>query len=109
LESSNRQSRLHEISAHLLSHFPSAHDMRERLHRAVYVSDESEEDAVPELCFDLSYIYSLITTGYGLRDTQTLYIRKKINGIETGWSLGATIEVMHRLSSREQLCMINQT
>jgi guanosine-diphosphatase len=42
-------------------------------------------------CLDFAYLYSLVSTGYDLPDTHPLHIKKKINGIETAWCLGAMI------------------
>lgn len=42
------------------------------------------------LCMDLSVISALLSEGFGFHDTTTLRLYKKINGIETQWSLGAT-------------------
>jgi guanosine-diphosphatase len=42
-------------------------------------------------CLDFAYLYALVATGYELPDTQKLHIKKKINGIETAWCLGAMI------------------
>eukprot|EP00668_Euglena_longa_P040816 GGOE01053727.1.p1 GENE.GGOE01053727.1~~GGOE01053727.1.p1 ORF type:complete len:425 (-),score=131.18 GGOE01053727.1:407-1681(-) len=46
------------------------------------------------LCADLTYMYALLTHGYDLKDDQKLQIAKKINGIETAWSLGAMVVLM---------------
>lgn len=46
------------------------------------------------MCADLAYLYTLLTEGYGLVDSEKLYIKKKIKGIETAWALGAMIEMM---------------
>lgn len=45
-------------------------------------------------CMDLAYLYALLKTGYDLDDTTKLYVKKKINGIETAWALGAMIVAM---------------
>lgn len=45
-------------------------------------------------CLDFAYLYELLVTGYDLPDTQKLHIKKKINGIETAWALGAMIVAM---------------
>jgi len=39
-------------------------------------------------CVDLTFIYGLLSSGYGLPDTKVLNINKKINGYETSWALG---------------------
>lgn len=42
------------------------------------------------LCMDLSIISALLGEGFKFHDETTLRLYKKINGIETQWSLGAT-------------------
>lgn len=42
------------------------------------------------LCIDLTIISSLLENGFGFDGNNDLYLYKKINGIETQWSLGAT-------------------
>eukprot|EP00744_Colponema_vietnamica_P011466 GILI01016134.1.p1 GENE.GILI01016134.1~~GILI01016134.1.p1 ORF type:complete len:441 (-),score=119.92 GILI01016134.1:192-1514(-) len=46
------------------------------------------------MCADFAFLYTLLTDGYGLTDDEKLHIKKKINGIETAWALGAMIEMM---------------
>eukprot|EP00667_Euglena_gracilis_P009449 EG_transcript_9600 len=46
------------------------------------------------LCADLTFMYALLTHGYSLQDDQKLMLAKKINGIETAWSLGAMVVLM---------------
>lgn len=46
------------------------------------------------MCADFAYLYTLLSKGYGLSDDEHLHIKKKINGIETAWALGAMIEMM---------------
>ena len=45
-------------------------------------------------CLDLGYIYSLLRTGYDLPNSRSLKTAKKINGIETGWCLGAALSIL---------------
>jgi len=44
-----------------------------------------------EMCLEVSFLYAILSHGYGLRDAQTLHVKKKINDIETAWALGALI------------------
>lgn len=53
----------------------------------------------PFLCFDLTYIYSLLTTGYGFQEEQYIHICKKIQQYEVAWSLGLALKL---LSAMEQ-------
>jgi guanosine-diphosphatase len=45
----------------------------------------------PEYCLDLSFQYSLLALGYELADDRTLRTGKKINDVELGWALGASL------------------
>jgi guanosine-diphosphatase len=46
------------------------------------------------MCMDFSFLYMLLSHGYGLSDDRKLFITKKINGAETAWSLGASLVAM---------------
>jgi len=46
------------------------------------------------MCMDLSYLYAILKSGYDMPDDTKLHIRKKINGIETAWTLGAMMAAM---------------
>ncbi|KAI8645415.1 nucleoside phosphatase GDA1/CD39 [Parasitella parasitica] len=48
----------------------------------------------PEWCLDLSFIYRLLSFGYEIPDDRELTVAKKINGVETGWCLGAAIAIL---------------
>ncbi|KAJ9075892.1 Guanosine-diphosphatase [Entomophthora muscae] len=45
-------------------------------------------------CLDVSYLHALLTRGFGLDAERKLLSAKKINGLETGWCLGAAIAVL---------------
>ena len=47
-----------------------------------------------EQCLDLGFIYSLLRTGYDLPNSRILKTAQKINGIETGWCLGAALAII---------------
>ncbi|KAF9107809.1 Guanosine-diphosphatase [Mortierella sp. AM989] len=49
---------------------------------------------VAELCMDLSYIHGLLGYGYGIPKDRKLNLAKKIRDYETGWCLGASIDVL---------------
>ncbi|KAI8388326.1 nucleoside phosphatase family-domain-containing protein [Radiomyces spectabilis] len=55
----------------------------------------------PEWCLDLSYIYGLLAHGYEIPDDRMISIAKKINGVETGWCLGAAIAMLDENSLHE--------
>ncbi len=86
---------IRKISKHLISSAESALD---KLKTAVWKSEKK----VPELCMDLMYMHHLFTTGYGLKPSQPVNIRKKIQGYETGWCLGAAIEMLSSLPSEKR-------
>lgn len=48
----------------------------------------------PEWCLDLTYIYRLLSFGYELTDDRVIHVAKKIDGVETGWCLGAAIALL---------------
>ncbi|KAI9470067.1 MAG: nucleoside phosphatase GDA1/CD39 [Benjaminiella poitrasii] len=48
----------------------------------------------PEWCLDLSFIYRLLSYGYEIPDDRVLTVAKKIDGVETGWCLGAAIAIL---------------
>ncbi|KAI9250364.1 nucleoside phosphatase GDA1/CD39 [Helicostylum pulchrum] len=61
------------------------------------VTDISLKDELldrPEWCLDLSFIYRLLSFGYEIPDYRELTVAKKIDGVETGWCLGAAIAIL---------------
>ncbi|KAI9489909.1 nucleoside phosphatase GDA1/CD39 [Zychaea mexicana] len=48
----------------------------------------------PEWCLDLSFIYGLLSHGYEIPDDREIRMAKKIDGVETGWCLGAAIALL---------------
>ncbi|RKO99962.1 hypothetical protein CXG81DRAFT_13824 [Caulochytrium protostelioides] len=58
----------------------------------------------PDWCLDLTFIYALLTNGYELPDRRQIVTAKKINGIETGWCLGAAIALLDREAQASRLC-----
>ncbi|KAL1922352.1 uncharacterized protein VTP21DRAFT_9891 [Calcarisporiella thermophila] len=55
---------------------------------------EAELRGSPNFCKDLSFIYTLLHTGYGIPEDRMLKIAKKIRGAETGWCLGASLAML---------------
>lgn len=43
------------------------------------------------MCLDLTYLYAILSRGYEMPDDLTLHLKKKIDGVETAWALGAMI------------------
>lgn len=50
----------------------------------------------PDLCLDIAYIYSLLHNGYEMDPKRPIYVTKRINNYEAGWSLGAAINLFDR-------------
>ncbi|GAA93896.1 uncharacterized protein L969DRAFT_70134 [Mixia osmundae IAM 14324] len=48
----------------------------------------------PEYCLDLTFMYSLLGFGYELAEDRELQVGKKINDVELGWALGASISLI---------------
>lgn len=46
-------------------------------------------------CLDMTYISALLHHGFGLATDTKLQLRKKIDGYETSWALGAAFHVLH--------------
>ncbi|KAI8971394.1 nucleoside phosphatase GDA1/CD39 [Pilobolus umbonatus] len=55
----------------------------------------------PEWCLDLSFIYRLLSYGYEIPDDREITTIKTIDGVETGWCLGAAIAVLGDNSLRD--------
>ncbi|XP_029454309.1 ectonucleoside triphosphate diphosphohydrolase 5 isoform X3 [Rhinatrema bivittatum] len=67
--------------------------------KAIEVCDhmESFTSNSPFLCMDLSYITALLKEGFGFEARTPLQLRKKVNNVETGWTLGATFLMLQSL------------
>jgi ectonucleoside triphosphate diphosphohydrolase 5/6 len=50
------------------------------------------------LCVDLTFIYVLLTEGYGFPDSKQIFLYKKINGYETSWALGVAFSLLEKSS-----------
>jgi len=62
---------------------------------------ETEED--PFFCMDLTYLYALLSYGYDIQTDKKITLAKKINDIETGWCLGATIQMLDSMAQEGKL------
>jgi len=62
---------------------------------------ETEED--PYFCLDLTYLYALLSYGYEIKTDKKIILAKKINDIETGWCLGATIQMLDKMVQEGKL------
>nr|XP_033808427.1 ectonucleoside triphosphate diphosphohydrolase 5 isoform X4 [Geotrypetes seraphini] len=74
-------------------------EVRDFERKAIEVCDHMEgfTSSSPFLCMDLSYITALLKEGFGFKMTTPLQLTKKVNNVETGWSLGATFLVLQSL------------
>jgi len=52
----------------------------------------------PEWCLDLSFMYGLLRSGYGMPIEREVRIAKKIKGRELGWCLGASLPLLEKES-----------
>ena len=50
----------------------------------------------PLYCLDLAFIDSLWRDGYGIAEHSEIHLAKKIQGYETGWSLGESLRLVER-------------
>lgn len=74
-------------SGEYLENIPEGHDLRdEMLDR-------------PEWCLDLAFIHGLLSHGYEIPDEREIRIAKKIDGVETGWCLGAAIALLNNFTT----------
>ena len=48
----------------------------------------SDEESSSFACLDLTFLYGLLNGGYGLPESKTVKLYKKINGHEASWALG---------------------
>jgi len=53
---------------------------------------QTEND--PYLCLDLTYLYTLLNYGYSIHPSKKIFLAKKINEVEAGWCLGATLQML---------------
>ncbi|KKZ62744.1 guanosine-diphosphatase [[Emmonsia] crescens] len=60
----------------------------------------------PEHCLDLSFMLSLLHTGYDLPLNRQVKIAKQINGNELGWCLGASLPLLNQESGWQ--CRVKQ-
>ncbi|KIH66562.1 GDA1/CD39 family protein [Ancylostoma duodenale] len=56
-------------------------------------------------CHDLTYIYSLLSDGYGFGDTQPLFLAKKLKGMEVAWGQGLSYTLVHEFH-KTQISML---
>ncbi|OUM57793.1 hypothetical protein PIROE2DRAFT_17106, partial [Piromyces sp. E2] len=64
-------------------------------------ADKIKDD--PYFCLDLTYLYTLLSYGYDIKTDKKILLAKKINDIETGWCLGATIQMLDSMVQEGKL------
>ncbi|XP_030069668.1 nucleoside diphosphate phosphatase ENTPD5 isoform X3 [Microcaecilia unicolor] len=74
-------------------------EVRDFERKAIEVCDHMEgfTSSSPFLCMDLSYITALLKEGFGFKINTPLQLTKKVNNVETSWSLGATFLMLQSL------------
>ncbi|ORX37495.1 nucleoside phosphatase GDA1/CD39 [Piromyces finnis] len=65
------------------------------------LADKTKDD--PYFCLDLTYLYALLSYGYDINTDRKILLAKKINDIETGWCLGATIQMLDSMVQEGKL------
>jgi len=85
---------------------PEVEDIAE-LARKVCSNHSTEFDSItkkdPYFCLDLTYLYTLLSYGYDIKTDKKILLAKKINDIETGWCLGATIQMLDSMVQEGKL------
>jgi len=84
---------------------PEIEDIAE-LARKVCQNDSMFKDKIkddPYFCLDLTYLYTLLSYGYDIKTDKKIVLAKKINDIETGWCLGATIQMLDKMVQEGKL------
>jgi len=84
---------------------PEIEDIAE-LARKVCTNDHNYDNITkddPYFCLDLTYLYTLLSYGYDIKTDKKILLAKKINDIETGWCLGATIQMLDSMVQEGKL------
>lgn len=55
------------------------------------LADDKLADLIPNYCFLVTYIYALLTEGYGFKKNQTFTVLDQVRGNKVGWPLGAIL------------------
>lgn len=56
--------------------------------------DKTDKD-YPFLCMDLTFIYSILTVGYGLPNDKIINVHNEVNRMEISWALGAAFHMLN--------------
>ncbi len=57
----------------------------------------------PEYCLDLTFMHALLRLGYEFGADRGVRVEKKVDGVELGWCLGATIALLLQPEAGEGL------
>lgn len=58
----------------------------------------NESKTSPYLCLDSTYIVALLMEGFGFTEERKLTLKKKIDGVEVSWALGATLDLFDKMT-----------
>jgi len=47
------------------------------------------------LCMDLTFIYALLSNGYGLPHDKQIHVYQQVNNMEISWALGAAFHMLN--------------
>ncbi len=56
--------------------------------------DRTDKD-YPFLCMDLTFIYTILTVGYGLPNDKIINVHNEVNKMEISWALGAAFHMLN--------------
>merc|ERR1711978_291481 len=74
------------IDAGLISGLEGSVTISDYRKAAIKACSDSESSSFA--CLDLTFLYGLLNGGYGLPESKTVKLYKKINGHEASWALG---------------------
>ncbi|KAI7853621.1 nucleoside phosphatase GDA1/CD39 [Circinella umbellata] len=100
--------RIHPLGVPPSFKLPELEKLTERVCSGDYLNELPDGDLRdemldrPEWCLDLSFIYNLLSHGYEIPDHREIKMAKKIDGVETGWCLGAAIALLDEANLKEQ-------
>lgn len=62
-------------------------------HDADLTTDSTNKDR-PFLCMDLTYIYTILTEGFGIPNTKEIHVLESVNNMNINWALGAAFHML---------------
>lgn len=89
-------------SAHMVDEQGGVVSLSDILDKAMSVCNKSSQNIgidtndkdFPFLCMDLTYIYTILSHGFGIPNSKEIYIYNKINSMEINWALGAAFHML---------------